>query len=166
METIDKLKSFDKLVNNYVEIINCILDMAIRNNLLPMRILITVPFLREYIEKNKITLLEHGVIYLLKNKDEILNFSMEKLEQLDELDDDADDNVSRKECSTNISKLKDNLNNLGNEIKSIDNNEILNLIIEIKNNSKKLDKENIELIRNYIKLLIYVLEEIKKLCLN
>ena len=53
METMDKLKNFDRLVNNYVEIINCLLDMSIRNNLLPMRILITVPFLREYIEKNK-----------------------------------------------------------------------------------------------------------------
>lgn len=159
---MDKLTTFDRLVDNYIEIINYLLDMAIRNDLLPMRILITIPFLRDYIKDNKITLLEHGIVFLLKNKKEILNFSFENLDQLDELDDEHDDNVSRKECSSGISNIKNNLKNI-NELKSVDNNEILNLIIEIKNNSKKLDKENIELIRNYIKLLIMVLEEIKKL---
>jgi hypothetical protein len=38
METMDKLKNFDRLVNNYVEIINCLLVMSIRNNLLTRRI--------------------------------------------------------------------------------------------------------------------------------
>ncbi len=125
--------------------------------LLPIKLVITIPFLRDYVKSNRVVLLEHGIIYLLKNKEQILNFSLDKL---DELDDDSDDNVSRKECKDNITNIKDKISS---DFKNIEGNEILNIIIEIKNNSKKLDKQNIELIRNYINLLIMILEEIKKL---
>ncbi len=157
MDLDSKLNTFDILVENYIEVINNLIDLSLRNNLLPMKLVITIPFLRDYVKSNRIVLLEHGIIYLLKNKEQILNFSLDKL---DELDDDSDDNVSRKECKSNIANIKDKLSS---DLKNIEGNEILNIIIEIKNNSKKLDKQNIELIRNYINLLIMILEEIKKL---
>lgn len=157
MDLDSKLNTFDLLVNNYIEVIDNLIDLSLRNNLLPIKLVITIPFLRDYVKTNRIVLLEHGIIYLLKNKEQILNFSLDKL---DELDDDSDDNVSRKECKNNITDIK---NKLSSDLKNIEGNEILNIIIEIKNNSKKLDKQNIDLIRNYINLLIIILEEIKKL---
>lgn len=160
MDFDNKLNTFDVLVNNYIEVIYSLIDFSLRNNLLPIKLVLTIPFLRDYIKSNRIVLLEHGIIYLLKNKEQILNFSIEKLDELDELDDDSDDNISRKECKNNITNIKDTFSS---DLKNIEGNEILNIIIEIKNNSKKLDKQNIELIRNYINLLIIILEEIKKL---
>ncbi len=158
MDIDSKMNMFDSLVNNYVEVINYLIDISLRNDILPLQIVMTIPFLREYIEKNRIVLLEHGILHILPNKEYILNFSMEKLEELDKLDDEFDDNVTRKKCFNKISDVKTGL-----DIKGVQDNQILNLLIEIKNNSKKLDKENIELIKNYINILVMILEEIKKL---
>jgi hypothetical protein len=157
IELDDTLNRFDFFVKNYVEAIDNLLDLSIRNNLLPFKYKLGIPYIREYIKTNRILLLEHGIIYLLPNKYHILNFS---IDSLDELDDDSDDNISRKECNDNISLLK---NKFKKELENFEGNEIITLIIDIKNKSKKLDKENIELIRNYIKIMIIILEEIKKL---
>ncbi len=157
MDLDNRLNRFDFLVSNYTEVLNNLLDLSLRNNLLPFKIVLGIPLIREYIKTNRIMLLEHGIIYLLPNKHQILNFSIDRL---DEIDDDSDDNVSRKECYDNISAVK---NKFKTELENIEGNEIISLIIEIKNNSKNLDKQNIELIRNYIKIMILVLEEIKKL---
>ena len=78
MDLDTKLTAFDKLVDNYIEIINILLDISISNNLLPMRILITVPFLRDYIKTNRVTLLEHGIIFLLNNKESLKNRKIKK----------------------------------------------------------------------------------------
>jgi hypothetical protein len=157
MDLDTKLTTFDIFVNNYIEALNNLIDLSLRNNLLPLKLILTIPILRQYIKHNRVLILEYGILYLLTNKEQILNFSLDKL---DELDDDSDDNVSRKECYDNISNIKTKFTN---ELKNVEGNEILNVIIEIKNNSKKLDKQNIELIRNYIKILIMLLEEIQKL---
>ena len=92
---------------------------------------------------------------------DILNFNINKLDDLDELDEDSDDNTSRKECITNISNIKSNTKK--DLINKIESNEILDIIIHIKNNSKKLDEFTIEMIKNYVELLILILEQIKKL---
>jgi 5'-3' exonuclease len=85
-------------------------------------------------------ILEGGIMHLLPNKDDILNFNIDNLDELD-------DNLSIKEIKNNISNNNPN--------------EILNLVIEIKNNSKKLNKLEIETIKEYVQLLILVLEKIK-----
>jgi hypothetical protein len=160
-----KLNQFNIYVNNYMEIINNLLDISIKYNLLPFKVLIMVPFIKKFIIENRTDILEYGIKYLLNNKNDILNFSLDGLDQLDELSiDDSDDNVSRKSYINNISEIKNNFTN-NNVINSsfMNENEILNIIIEIKNNSKKLKNVDIELISNYIKLLIIILEDIKLL---
>ncbi len=156
-----KLNRFNDLVGNYVEVVNSMLDLGVKNNLLPIQYLFGVPLIKDYVQKNRIELLEYGVIYILRNKEEILNFDIKKL---DELDDDSDDNVSRKDCVSSISDIKSSLGkNNDNLIGNVKENEILNLIIDIKNNSKKLDRKTTKLIRGYIELLILILEQIKML---
>jgi hypothetical protein len=44
---------------------------------------------------------------------------------------------------------------------NFDSNEILDIIIQIKNNSKKLDEFTIQMIRGYVELLLLILEQIK-----
>ena len=117
--------------------------------------------MKDYVQQHKIELLEYGVIYILRNKNEILNFDIKKL---DELDEECDDNVSRKDCVSSITDIKSNINKSNNNFLSdIKENEILNLIIEIKNSSKKLDKQTRKLIHGYVELLIIILEQIKLL---
>jgi acyl carrier protein len=166
-----KLSRFDILVNNYVDTINSILDLAVSNRLVPFKYLLGLPLMRDYIIKNKIDILEYGVKYLLIYKDTILNFDIKNLDDLDELDSDSNDNVSRKECVSKISKIKEEISlekEITNELDlkknsnlGIDSNEILNIIIEIKNNYKKLDDFSMNMFKKYIELLIIILEQIK-----
>ncbi len=159
-----KLNRFDMLTNNYVETINSLLDLAVQNRIVPFKLLIGLPMIKDYIKTNKIDLLEYGIQYILSNKTDIMNFDINKL---DELDSDSDDNISRKEYISNINDFKSNkafnkntTNNLPN---NFDSNEILDTIIQIKNNSKNLDNFTVQMIKNYFELLILILEQIKSL---
>jgi hypothetical protein len=156
-----KLNRFSELVSNYVDVVNSMIDLGVQNNLIPFKYIFGIPLMKDYVQQNKIELLEYGVIYILRNKNEILNFDIKKL---DELDEDCDDNVSRKDCVSSITDIKSNINKSNNNFLSdIKENEILNLIIEIKNSSKKLDKQTRKLIHGYVELLIIILEQIKLL---
>lgn len=160
-----KLNRFDILVNNYIDTINSLVDLAVSNRLIPFKYLLGLPLMKDWINKNRIDILEYGVTYLLVNKESILNFDIKNLDELDELDSDSDDNVSRKECITKISKLKSDTSidkKIGLE-SGFESNEILNIIIEIKNNSKKLDEFSVNMIKQYVELLILILEQIKML---
>jgi len=152
-----KLSRFEYLLNNYIEIIDNLIDFALTRKLLPFKITFGMGYIKNYIKNNKIEILENGIIYLLNNKNEILNFN---IDVLDELDSDNDDNISRKNYVNNIDNIK---NKLSDDNKNINSNEILNFIIDIKNNSKKLDKIDINLVKQYIELLLIILEEIKLL---
>ena len=156
-----KLNRFDILVNNYTDTINSLLDLAVSNKLVPIKFILSLPIMKDYIVTNKIDILEYGIKYILSNKDDILNFNINKLDELDELDEESDDNTSRKECISNISTIKSNTKK--DLIKGIESNEILDIIIHIKNNSKKLDEFTVQMIRSYVELLLLILEQIKKL---
>ncbi len=157
-----KLERFSILTDNYIQTINSLLELAISNRLVPLKIMIGLPMIKDYIQTNKIDLLEYGIKYLLVNKHDLLNFDLKRLDELDELDIDSDDNVSRKECISNISNIKTNIF-VSNPINNFESNEILDLIVQIKNNSKNLDDFNIQMVKSYVELLIIILEQIKLL---
>ena len=148
-----KLNNYNYLVNNYIETIHHLIDSSYNMNILPLKLVLCLKYIKKYISDNKLEILNNGIKYLLTYKDTILNFN---ITNLDELDEDSDDNMSIKSCVTNIKKSK----NIKIESSQDD---ILNLIIEIKNNSKKLSKENINIIKQYFELLILILENIKSL---
>lgn len=158
MQYSNKIDTFTCLSEKYVIVMDKILDYSISKNLLPLRLSLTVGLFKNYIQENKIKLIQYGVEYLLNYKEQILNFS---LENLDELDNDSDDNVSRKSCMNNINQVKQVIKlDIDSSYKE---NEILNLIIEIKNKAKKLNEIDRIVVKEYIELLIMILENIRDL---
>lgn len=155
MEYSNKIYLFSELSNKYVSIIEKLLDFSVSKKILPLKILVGLSMVKKYITDNKIVLIQNGVKYLLNYKETILNFD---IKNLDELDNDSDDNISRKSCLSNISTAKKIMNE-----NTFRDNEILDLIIEIKNNAKILDETDKIIIKGYIELLIMILEKIKNL---
>jgi hypothetical protein len=155
-----KLDRFNMLTNNYIDTINSLLDLAVSNKIVPFKLLIGLPLIKDYIQTNRIDLLEYGVQYILSNKSDIMNFDINRL---DELDSDSDDNISRKEYINNIDNAKVKINNKINIGTNYNSNEIIDIIVQIKNNSKNLDNFTVQMIRNYFELLILILEQIKSL---
>ena len=151
-----KLERFSILTDNYIQTISSLLELAISNKLVPFKFMLGLPVIKDYIQTNKIDLLEYGIKYLLVNKNDILNFD---LDRLDELDSDSDDNISRKNYLSNISNIKTNVSITSD----LESNDILDVIIHIKNNSKNLDNFTSQMIKSYVELLIMILEKIKLL---
>jgi len=147
-----KLENYNYLVNSYIETIINLVDCSNSLNILPFKIKLSLGFIKNYIFANKMEVLENGIKYLLVNKDIIINFDLNKL---DELDEDTDDNISIKSCINNVKKIKN--------IDSNQEDDLLNLIIEIKNNSKKLSENKINIIKQYFELLICILENIQNI---
>jgi hypothetical protein len=159
--SLNKQTQFSKLSDKYVEQIKKVLDYAVTKRIVPIKVIFGINLIKEYIDANKLKILECGVEYILKYKDEILNFSLESLDEtnLSELSESS--NFSSNYI-TNINELK---NIIKQESKSTNTSteelEIINLIIDIINNAKKLSLEEIDIIKNYIELIVLILEKIK-----
>lgn len=143
-----KIKTFNYLMDSYIEIIHKLIDVTVEKRILPFKLIMASKYIKEYVTENRNEILEQSIIHILGNKETILNFD---ITNLDELDKDIDDNISVKTYF--------------NKIKKIEDTGIIDLIIEIKNNSKKLSEYNIELIKKYFEFMIIILEKIKKLFL-
>lgn len=158
--TIDTnlITKYDYLMETYINTIIQLIDTAYSMRILPLKVMFGLNWIKKYIQSNKFEVLENGINYLLENKDTVLNFSIDKL---DELDEDFDDNVSIKSCISNIKQTHSNIVNSSNVI--TDSDDMLNLMIEIKNNTRKLCEEDIMIIKSYFELLIIILEKIQNL---
>ena len=163
-ENNEKLDTYNYLVELYVDTIHKLIDNSYSLGILPFKVILGMNWIKKHISDNRLETLQNGILYLLSNKDTILNFDLTKL---DELDEDSDDNMSIKSC---VNKLKKNSNlpisnlsttntNTNTNISSSD--DMLNLIIEIKNNTKKLGRDDIIIIKKYFELLIIILEKIE-----
>jgi hypothetical protein len=106
--------------------------------------------LTSYIENNRVYIIQKSVITILNNKEKILNFSLNNLEN--------DNTLNLEKIKTIIDK--ENLNNCRDK-----ESELFDLIIQIKNNSLRLDKEERVIIKSYIELMIMILEKIKNIFL-
>jgi hypothetical protein len=143
------IEKFNYLTNQYIELIINLIDYCDDKKILPKKIIFFLDTIKKNINENKFEIVQNSLINILENKETILNFS------LDSLDEDNDD------------KSNNNLNNiyqLKKLIKNTDQNEleIINLIIEIKKNAKTLlIKDDITIIKDYIEIMIIILEKIK-----
>jgi hypothetical protein len=143
----------------YIDTIIKLIDTSYSFRILPLKIMFGLGFLKNHIQSNRFDILQNGLDYLLTNKETILNFD---INNLNELDEDFDDNVSIKSCINNIKKHQETKQiNTDNVISNSD--EMLNLIIEIKNNTKKLDQDDLIIIKKYFELLVIILENIKQI---
>lgn len=155
MEYSSKIAIFMNLSDKYISVINNIIDYSVSKKIVPLKIILGVDFLKKYIINNKVELIKNGVEYLLGHKEDILNFD---LKNLDELDNDSEDNISRKNCIDNISQVKKIINE-----QKYKENEILDIIIEIKNKAKNLNEMDRSIIKGYIEILMMILENIRDL---
>ena len=143
-------------MDTYIDTVIKLIDTSYSLRILPLKIMFGLGYIKKYIQSNRFDILQNGLDYLLTNKETILNFD---INNLDELDEDFDDNVSIKSCINNIKKINtDNKNNFVS-----DSDDMLNLMIEIKNNTKKLCHDDIIIIKKYFELLVIILENIKKI---
>jgi len=140
------LDEFEYLKKSYVEIILNLIDFSCNKKILPIKFNFMVSYIKEYISENKIELLENGIKYLLPNKYDILNFNINNLDEIENSINDI----------SNIKMVDENY-------KINNKNDMLKLILEIKNNSKKLDRIDLDIIKRYVELLISILEQITDL---
>lgn len=152
------ITKYDYLMETYINTITQLIDTSYSMKILPLKVMFGLGWIKNYIQSNRFEVLENGINYLLENKDTVLNFNFSKL---DELDEDLDDNISIKSCISNIKQNHSNIVNSSNVI--TDSDDMLNLMIEIKNNTKKLCQEDIMIIKSYFELLIIILEKIQNL---
>lgn len=151
---------YNYLMDTYIDTIIKLIDTSYSMRILPLKIMFGIGYIKNYIKSNRLEILQNGFDYLLANKDTILNFDIDKLNELDE---DYDDNISLKSCISNI-KNHQNIKNQTTTTNFIsDSDDMLNLMIEIKNNTIKLCLDDIEIIQKYFELIIIILENIQKL---
>ena len=154
----EKLNNYNYLMELYVDTIHKLFDTGYTLNILPFKVMFGLNWIKKYISENKLETLQNGITYLLGNKDTILNFNLSKL---DELDEDSDDNMSIKSCVNKFNNIKPGV--LDTNSNMTNPNDMLNLMIEIKNNTKKLSSEDVLIIKKYFELLIIILEKIQNI---
>jgi hypothetical protein len=141
------IKKFGYLSDQYIELIINLIEFCEEKKILPKKIIFFISSIKKNLNENKFEIIQNSLNYILENKETILNFS------LDSLDEDNNNNYNNLK---NIYQLKNLIKNNENEL------EIINLIIEIKKNAKILLKEDdISIIKNYIEIMILILEKIK-----
>lgn len=160
------LDIYNFLMDSYIDTIIKLLDTSYSMNLLPFKIIFSLGWIKNYIRTNRYEVLQNGILYILSNKDIIINFDLDKL---DELDKDNDDNISIKSCVDNFKHNYSNKINFAFDKNNVDENflnnsdDMLNLIIEIKNNTKKLNYSDVIIIKKYFELIILILEKIQNI---
>lgn len=142
------VEKFNYLTTQYIELIINLIDYCNEKKILPTKIIFFLDIIKKNLNENKFEIVQNSLFHILENKETILNFSLDSLE---EDNDDKSNNIN------NIYQLK-------KLIKNTDQNEleIINLIIEIKKNAKTLlIKDDITIIKDYIEIMIMILEKIK-----
>jgi hypothetical protein len=144
----NKLHVFNELIETYFLVINNLVEIARDKNIIPIRYIMLIPALNGYIENNRLYIIQKSIITILDNKEKILNFSLNNLEN--------DSTINLEKIKTIIDK--ENLNNCRDK-----ESEFFDLIIQIKNNSLKLSSDEKHIFKSYIELMINILEKIKSI---
>ena len=154
-QTNDKVELCIRLTDMYVESIIELLDNAYKLWILPYTVIFMLNTIKEQIRTNRFEMVKYGTECLLDKeiKKTIINFDTSKLENLDS---DFDDNVSVRTCINKFS-------NYTKDSESCEPNLILELIIEIKNNAKKLQFKDRNKIKEHILSLVDILENLENI---
>lgn len=138
-----KINLYEQLLEDYINTINNLLDFTESINVLPFKAKMFLPIIKSQIINDKFGTLIQGYEYILTNKLTILNFNINELDIMDEFND--------------LESVK------SHNTTDIDSNELLDILIKIKENSKRLSNEHIIIIKKYFEFIIYILEEINEL---
>jgi hypothetical protein len=147
------IEKFNYLTNQYIELIINLIDYCDEKKILPKKIIFFLDTIKKNLNENKFEIIQNSLQHILENKQTILNFSLDSLEE--DSDDSSNNNLN------NIYQLKNLIKNT-NQYTNQNELEIINLIIEIKKNAKiLLIKDDIIIIKDYIEIMIMILEKIK-----
>ena len=138
----ENFKQYKILSEYYINSISGLLDFANSVNIIPVKYSIFIKNIKNYIDENKMEMIKNGLKYILNNKDDILKLTLDTL------------------------KSKDNDEILGFFEKFDDTPDTFNIIFDILNNSKKLKKNDFELVKEYLETIIVILEKIKEVLKN
>lgn len=142
-----RIEQFNYLTNQYIELIINLIDYCEEKKILPKKIIFFLDSIKKNLNENKFEIIQNSLNHILENKEIILNFSLDSLE-----DDNNDNSINNLNNIYQLKKLIKNENEL----------EMINLIIEIKKNAKiLLIKDDITIIKDYIEIMIIILEKIK-----
>jgi len=156
----EMFNQYNYLMDMYIDTIIKLIDTSYSMRILPLKVMFGLGYIKNYIKLNRFNILQNGFDYLLANKETILNFD---IGNLNELDEDSDDNISIKSCISNIKHHQNTKNQTNTNNFISDSDDMVNLMIEIKNNTLKLSSDDIEIIKKYFELIIIILENIKKI---
>ena len=134
----ENFKQYKILSEYYINSIIGLLDYSNSVNIIPIKYSIFIKNIKIYIDENKMEMIQNGLKYILNNKEDILKLTLNTL------------------------KSKDNEEILGFFEKFDDTPETFNIIFDILNNSKKLKKNDFELVKEYLETIIIILEKIKE----
>ena len=137
----NKVNKFHELSTNYILYIINLIDFLHINNILPKKILLFLPIAKQYINENKLDVLNNSILH----KNEIINFTLDDF-------NDEDDNQT-------LNTYKPKFENISNDYGI----NICDLLIDIKNKSKNISKKNKNFIKKNINEIIKILNEIQKL---
>ena len=143
MNEYDKINYFNELLNKYICNINELVEYVVSLKLLSSYMTLFIPQIKNYIENNKVDVLQKCVI----NIDDFQKFSFDDFSEMD-------DNES---YNTYMPKIKNT------DINSHNSNELFKLLLEIKNNSANLDRKykyNIQKKINKIQKIIFKVNEL------
>lgn len=129
------------LSNYYVDTIKDFFNYTREADVIPKSCIVFLPFVNDYIEDNKLFLIENGLVYILQNKEYIETFSIENLK-----------NEDNSKIMSDFKHIIDKKNNT--EIK---------IIFDILDNTKKLNKTQQKIVKEYMDMIILILEKINKL---
>ena len=133
----ENFKQYKKLTGYYIDSIHGLLDFANSINIIPVKYSLFIKTIKNYIIENKMEIIKNGLQYILLYKQDILNISLDNL------------------------KSKDNEDIIDFFEKFDDVPDTFNIIFEILNNSKKLKKNNFDVIKEYMETIIIILEKMK-----
>ena len=138
----ESFKQYKILSEYYIDSIHGLLDYSNSINIIPIKYSIFIKTIKTYINDNKIEIIKNGLTYILNNKDDILNLTLDTL------------------------KSKDNDEVLDFFKTFEDTPDTFNIIFEILNNSKKLKKKDFEIVKEFLETIIIILEKIKEVLNN
>ena len=138
----NNFKQYKLLTEYYITSILGLLDYSNSINMIPVKYSIFLNNIKKYIIENKMEMIKNGLKYILLYKDDILNISLDNLK----------------------SKENEDVINFFEKIEEAPDS--FNIIFEILNNTKKLNKKHFEIIKEYIETIIIILEKIKEILNN
>ena len=136
-----KLENYKTLSKYYIQTIKDLFAFSKEVNIIPIQYIFLYSLIEEYIEENKLLLIENGFIYILKNKNYIETFNIDNL-----------DNNENLEVYSDIKNIIEQKNN--KEIK---------IFFSILENAKQLDINEKKVIKEYLNMILLILDKLNNL---